>query len=71
MKNSQLIRKAMHAGSWYEANPRKLNDELNSYLAKADKTLPEHSRLRAIIGPHAGYRYSGPNAAWAYTNIQA
>ena len=69
MKNSQLIRKAMHAGSWYEANPQKLNEELNGYLAKADKTIAKDSRLRAIIGPHAGYKYSGPNAAWAYTNV--
>jgi len=27
--------------------------------------------LRAIIGPHAGFRYSGPNAAWAYKNIDS
>ena len=25
--------------------------------------------MKAIIGPHAGYRYSGPTAAWAYKNI--
>lgn len=25
--------------------------------------------LKALIGPHAGYRYSGPTAAWAYRNI--
>lgn len=23
-------------------------------------------KVKAIIGPHAGYRYSGPVAAWAY-----
>jgi len=25
--------------------------------------------LKAIIGPHAGYAYSGPCAAWSYINI--
>ena len=25
--------------------------------------------MKAIIGPHAGFSYSGPNAAWAYINI--
>lgn len=25
--------------------------------------------MRALIGPHAGLRHSGPNAAWAYKNI--
>lgn len=25
--------------------------------------------LKALIGPHAGFRYSGPTAAWAYKNI--
>ena len=25
--------------------------------------------LRALIVPHAGLRWSGPNAAWAYKNI--
>ena len=23
-----------------------------------------------MIGPHAGFAYSGPNAAWAYKNLQ-
>ena len=25
--------------------------------------------MRALIGPHAGLRWSGPTAAWAYINI--
>ena len=26
--------------------------------------------MKALIGPHAGFAYSGPNAAWAYKNIK-
>ena len=25
--------------------------------------------VKAIIGPHAGFRYSGPTAAWGYQYI--
>jgi len=25
--------------------------------------------MKALIGPHAGLRFSGPNGAWAYVNI--
>jgi AmmeMemoRadiSam system protein B len=27
--------------------------------------------LKALIGPHAGFTFSGPNAAWAYKAIDA
>lgn len=63
------IRVASHAGSWYENNSSKLNTELEKYLDKAEIALPEGAHLKAIIGPHAGYAYSGPTAAWAYKNI--
>ena len=63
------IRKAAKAGSWYESDPKKLNDQLTSYLKKAEITVPRGKKLSAIIGPHAGYEYSGSNAAWAYKNI--
>jgi AmmeMemoRadiSam system protein B len=26
-------------------------------------------QVKAIIGPHAGYYYSGPTAAWAYQYV--
>ena len=41
------------------------------YLASADLTLPNEGKFKALIGPHAGLRYSGPNAAWAYKNMAA
>ena len=31
--------------------------------------LPAGARLRGIISPHAGYRYSGPTAAHAYRHL--
>lgn len=69
MKSSSLSRIASHAGSWYTDNPSSLDNELTKYLSKAEGKLPEGTHLKAIIGPHAGYAYSGPCAAWAYINI--
>jgi len=72
MKNSinldDKTREASHAGSWYDAEPEKLNENLNNWLTSATKKLTI-KLLKAIIGPHAGYRYSGSTAAWAYCNI--
>mmetsp|Transcript_7456 Transcript_7456/g.12606 ORF Transcript_7456/g.12606 Transcript_7456/m.12606 type:complete len:172 (-) Transcript_7456:500-1015(-) len=67
-----LIRKAAKAGSWYERNPQKLNNELQSYLNNSQLTLKPKAghKLKAVIGPHAGFAYSGPTAAWAYKNIE-
>lgn len=41
--------------------------ELDSNLAKAEKK-PEIAarKIKALIGPHAGLKYSGPVAAWSY-----
>ncbi len=59
-------RRASHAGSWYTADPHELRGQLNEWLGVAEKTC---GAARAIIGPHAGYSYSGPTAAWAYKHI--
>jgi MEMO1 family protein len=71
MQAKNTVRRAAKAGSWYEADGTKLNQELTAYMDAAEKTLPQrhHASLKAIIGPHAGFTYSGPNAAWAYKNI--
>ena len=69
--SKNIIRKAAKAGSWYESNAAKLQQELQSYLDKAERTidLSNGGALKAIIGPHAGFAYSGPTAGWAYKNI--
>ena len=71
MQVTTTVRRAAKAGSWYEADATKLNQELTGYLEAAKKTMPQrqNTALKAVIGPHAGFAYSGPNAAWAYKNI--
>ena len=66
-----IVRSASHAGSWYTDNAEELENELTNNLENADFTLPsEDSVIRGVIGPHAGLRWSGPTAAWAYKNIK-
>lgn len=62
------VRRATHAGSWYTDDPRALDKQLEGWLSRvpnADKPA------RAIIVPHAGYRYSGPTAAYGYRLVDA
>lgn len=66
-------RRAHHAGSWYDDNPRALHQTLQGYLDSACGTSEPtggHSGVRAVIVPHAGYRYSGPTAAYSYHALQ-
>src|SRR5688572_28539416 len=63
------IRRAAVAGTWYPDRADVLAAEVDRYVA--DATLdPIPSRVRAIVAPHAGLRYSGPVAAFAYKAVQ-
>ena len=64
--SKMVIRRATHAGSWYTSNGNELSRELNHWLQQAG---PVEKPARAIIGPHAGYRYCGACAAHAYSQI--
>ncbi|KAG5447013.1 Protein memo1 [Clonorchis sinensis] len=60
------IRSSSHAGSWYSNDRKLLDSQLSEWLAAAQESLKP---AKAIIAPHAGYRYSGPCAAYAYKQI--
>lgn len=74
---SQSARPAVHAGRWYPADARTLEREIDEYLNRARITTasggaPEPAPLGdlvALIVPHAGLRYSGPVAAFAYLRL--
>nr|CAG4636357.1 EOG090X09ZA [Eubosmina coregoni]SVE69936.1 EOG090X09ZA [Eubosmina coregoni] len=61
-----VIRKATHSGSWYSDSVKELNRQLDGWLDAANST---HGPARAIIAPHAGYRYCGSCAGHAYRQI--
>ncbi|MHC4222805.1 MAG: AmmeMemoRadiSam system protein B, partial [Planctomycetota bacterium] len=56
------------AGRWYDSDPLQLRAELSTYLSEVDtKRLPN---VRAMILPHAGYRWSGRVAAHGFHQIE-
>lgn len=63
------IRPSPIAGTWYESNPKKLAAQIDSYLKNAH--LPElNGEVIAVIAPHAGHRYSGEVAAYAFKTLE-
>mmetsp|Transcript_12612 Transcript_12612/g.13020 ORF Transcript_12612/g.13020 Transcript_12612/m.13020 type:complete len:250 (+) Transcript_12612:55-804(+) len=68
------IRPASHSGSWYENNTTTLTIQLNDWITNSNNNNNNNNennkkRLKAIISPHAGYRYSGSTAAYGYGKI--
>ena len=61
------LRPAVVAGMFYPESADVLTRELAQMLAKAADKLDLHPK--AIIVPHAGYRYSGPIAASIYAPL--
>lgn len=63
-----LVRPPVAAGSFYPASPVSLRATVERYLELA----PEADVVpKALIVPHAGYVYSGPVAAAAYTAVRS
>lgn len=60
------VRSSAVAGIFYPSDPRELHSDIEDLLQHADL----HNELpKAIIAPHAGYTYSGPIAANAYSSF--
>ena len=66
------VRPASHAGSWYSNNGTRLKGQLDAYFAKArglvnslsdDDTRGVIPGARMLVGPHAGFTYSGERLA--------
>jgi AmmeMemoRadiSam system protein B len=74
------VRDPAVAGSFYPSDPQELRAAVRGYLMAADeaRSPPLQSSPaggdkiypKAIIAPHAGYRYSGPVAAAAYVHLR-
>jgi hypothetical protein len=66
------VRAPILAGTWYPADANVLGNEVDRYIADAERLDPERLKgLKAIIAPHAGYRFSGPVAGSAYAQVAA
>lgn len=56
------------AGTFYPGNPVQLRAEVDRLLAAAQEA--GLTDIKALIVPHAGYRYSGPVAASGFRQLQ-
>ena len=64
-----LIREPAVAGQFYPAEKEALEEQVASFLAKAEP-LNEEEAPNFLIVPHAGYPYSGPVAAQAFARVR-
>jgi hypothetical protein len=63
------VRPPAVAGSFYPADPTSLRDELHRVFEAAETPDGDRPDAKALIVPHAGYRYSGLVAASAYVRL--
>lgn len=67
-----LLRRATHAGSWYDDDPRRLASVVSRHLSAAEAKMSSSTsdapprRIFGLIGPHAGISYCGATAGHAY-----
>lgn len=64
---SVKVREAAVAGAFYEGDPERLRASLATLLGQPG--VYRGPRPRALVVPHAGYIYSGPMAARAYSAV--
>lgn len=62
------IRPAAVAGSWYPGAADRLAREVDEYIGRAE--MDDREAPIAIVAPHAGLKYSGPVAAFAYRAVR-
>src|SRR5262245_66646812 len=60
------VRRATLAGRWYPAPAHELERELRLFYESVPERAAGGSPTRAVVVPHAGYRFSGATAAHAY-----
>jgi AmmeMemoRadiSam system protein B len=63
------VRPPAVAGTFYPADPVVLGAEVDALLTDAGKPTVA-GMPKALVAPHAGYRYSGPIAASAYATLR-
>jgi AmmeMemoRadiSam system protein B len=67
--NTLDLRPSPIAVTWYPANPKSLSASIDEYLINVN--LPKiHGQVIGVIAPHAGYRYSGAVAAYAFATLR-
>ncbi len=68
-KKNKIVRQAAVAGSFYPADPKKLQVLVNDLLNKVQTITTSVPQI--IIVPHAGYVFSGQTAAHAFRSLES
>jgi AmmeMemoRadiSam system protein B len=69
METKQSVRPSPIAGQWYLSDPRRLAGQIDQFVQSA--RLPElDGQVVAVMAPHAGHRYSGSVAGYAFAALQ-
>ena len=69
MQTTPNLRPSPIAGTWYEGRPEILKRSIDAYMDKAK--LPELlGDVIGVIAPHAGHRYSGAVAGYAFAALR-
>jgi AmmeMemoRadiSam system protein B/AmmeMemoRadiSam system protein A len=61
------VRPPAAAGQFYPADPGELQSEVRGFLGKATRTAT--APVPMVLTPHAGLRFSGQVAAWAFKQL--
>jgi AmmeMemoRadiSam system protein B len=65
MSTEHDLRPSPIAGQWYPGDPKHLATSVDEYINAA--RLPQiDGQVMAVMSPHAGHRYSGPVAGYAF-----
>ena len=67
--DSQMVRQAAVAGSFYPSDPKELSVMIDDLLARVSGP-PVTDQILAVVAPHAGYAYSGPVASYTYAALK-
>jgi hypothetical protein len=63
------VRPSPIAGQWYPAEPQRLAASVDAYIDEAQLPVIE-GQVIAVMSPHAGHRYSGPVAGYAFAALR-
>ena len=59
------------AGTWYSSEATTLRHQIDAFINDAKITEEDiHGKVTGLIAPHAGYRFSGRTAGYAYKTIK-
>ena len=64
------VRPPAVAGLFYPENANELRHDVSGYITECSPRTEVAARPKALIVPHAGYRYSGPIAGVAYRRLR-